>query len=274
MSEEQIEHVPLIEIEMRQLLRKEVFPEKLAGITQSIERDGMLYPVRLIRLNGKYVPIDGLHRCLAALKLEWKTIPALIETRELSEPELLALGLSANSHRSDNTPLEKAEAIARIMRGTGWTLSQVAEHLTYSPANVTKLLTCLKLPESIRLQLHRGEIGLGTAYELSKISDPEEQMRLAAQVAASELTRDSLLRHLKVRTPADPSVPKPPALKRAVAMLGEGRSISVTAAELDLDRFLELLEQLVAKTRKVRPRGIELPTFLKMLRDEAKAEEV
>ncbi len=273
MSDEQIEHVPLSEIEMQQLLRKEVFPEKLDTITNSIERDGMLCPVRLFRLNGKYVPIDGLHRCLAALKMGWKTIPALIEKRKLSEPELLALGLSANSHRSDNTPLEKAEGIARIMQGTGWNGQQVADRLGYSPSTVTKLLSCLKLPEEVRLRLHRGEIGLSEAYALTRESDPDRQTELATQLAASELTLDQLLRRQNSGKPPSPqSTPPSTPLNRAVALTGQGESVSVSGNNLDFDRFIELLEATLSRARKARQQGLTLQTHLKVLREEAKAQ--
>jgi hypothetical protein len=46
----------------------------------------------------------------------------------------------------------------------------------------------------------------------------------------------------------------------------------VCAAGLTLERLIECLEELLARARKVRPKGIELDTFLRLLRDEAKGD--
>src|SRR5438045_2657979 len=129
MPQEQIQDVPLSEIELIPLLRRTLDEEKLAGLVQSIREVGLLYPPRLTREGEKYVPADGYHRILALMKLGCKTIPAIIEEKPLSEGEKLQKGLIANTHRIENTPLEKAEAIARLMEITGWNASTVAEKL-------------------------------------------------------------------------------------------------------------------------------------------------
>ena len=78
-------------------------------------------------------------------------------------------------------------------------------------------------------------------------------------------------RRRKVRRQVDQHFSQPAPLSRAVAVLGKGESVSVTATELDLERFLELLERLVSKAKKMRPRGVSLQTLLRLLRDEAQA---
>jgi hypothetical protein len=44
----------------------------------------------------------------------------------------------------------------------------------------------------------------------------------------------------------------------------------VSSEGLTLERFIEVLEELIAKARKIRPRGIELTTFLRILKEESK----
>ena len=59
------------------------------------------------------------------------------------------------------------------------------------------------------------------------------------------------------------------AYKRFTAALTDGRSVAVTGIAMTLDAMIELLEELLAKARKARPKGLELDTFLRLLRDEA-----
>jgi hypothetical protein len=59
--------------------------------------------------------------------------------------------------------------------------------------------------------------------------------------------------------------------KRVTAVLPGGRSVTLMCENPNLERFIQTLEELAAKARKVRPRGIELSTFVRMLKDEARA---
>ncbi len=62
-----------------------------------------------------------------------------------------------------------------------------------------------------------------------------------------------------------------PAKSRATAVLDEKRRMTVFGDGLDLESFLQTLEELIARLRKFRTRGIGLPTSLRILKEEAKA---
>ena len=54
-------------------------------------------------------------------------------------------------------------------------------------------------------------------------------------------------------------------------VLGVARSVTVTAGGLDLEEFIRVLEELTGLgAGKVRPRGIALPTFIRMLKRRVK----
>jgi ParB family chromosome partitioning protein len=270
MALEVIRMVPLAEIELIPLNRKSLDEEALAGLTQSMQEVGLLYPPRLTRNQQKYIPSDGYHRILAAMKLGWTEISAIIEEKPLAEGELIQKGLIANSHRIANTPVEKAEAIGRLMEVTGWNASTVAGKLGMSNATVSRLLSLLGLPEQIRERVHRGDISLSAACELARVHDGDEQTELASKVAAGQLTRDALSGSLKSRKNGSaPKVPTAPSPSRVTAKLAGGRAVTVAAESVDLDAFIETLEEVLGKARKARTQGIELGTFAKMLRDQA-----
>jgi ParB family chromosome partitioning protein len=266
MPSEQIQDIALSEIELVPLLRKTIDEEKLAGLTQSIREVGLLYPPRLTRRGEKYLPADGYHRIVALMKLGRKTIPAFVEDEPLGEGDMIRKGLIANSHRIENTPLEKAEAIARVMELTGWNASTVAEKLGFSNATVSRLLSLLQLPEPIRERVHRGDIPLSAACELARVEDGPTQAALATEVASGRLTRDALSGSLKSLKKGATASAGP---SRVTAKLGSGRAVTVVGESIDLEAFIEALEDVLSKARKARTQGIEVGTFAKMLRDQA-----
>jgi ParB family chromosome partitioning protein len=268
-EDEQIQQVAISDIELIPLLRKSVDQEKVAELMHSIEEVGLLYPVRLTREGEKYAPADGFHRTLALMKMGRKTVPAIIESKPLSEGEKLQKGLIANSHRIENTPLEKAEGISRLMELTGWNASTVAGKLGFSNATVSRLLALLHLPDSIREQVHSGEIPLSSAYELARVDDGEAQASLASQVASGRLTRDALTG--TVRSGRNGGDKPQGGSGRVCCKLPSGSTVTVSAESLDLEEFITALEEVLAKARKARTQGIEVSTLAKMFRDQARA---
>jgi ParB family transcriptional regulator, chromosome partitioning protein len=266
--QEQIQDVEFVDIEMIPMLRKSaVDQEKLAGLMRSIEEVGLLYPPRLTREGEKYLPTDGFHRLLAMMKLGKKSTPAIIEEKPLNEGQKLQKGLIADAHRIDLTPLERGEGIARLMEITGWNGSSVAGRLGISGATVSKLLKILQLPEGIKQQVHDGQIGFTAALELLKEDDSDIQAALATEVAAGRLTRDALAGSLKAKKNGRKK--HGGSSSRVTARLGSGRVVTVIAESIDLETFIEALEEALAKARKARTSGVEISTFTRMLRDQA-----
>lgn len=172
-----------------------------------------------------------------------------------------------NVQREDLTPLEKANAIDRLMKQTGWSGTQTATKLGLSNAAVTRLLALLSLPDAIRAKIETGEVTASAGYERARVGDSEQQAKLAAQVASGELSRDALSGAVKAKkaSPAESS-----RAARATAKLNDGRSVTVSSADLTLDSFIQILEDLLTRARQARPKGLALPTFLKVLQDQAK----
>jgi ParB family chromosome partitioning protein len=214
--------------------------------------------------------VDGYHRYAAAVKAKWKMLATMVEQRELCEGEILQRQLIVNCLREDLSPLEKAAGMQRLMELTEWPANRVAAELGFSPATVTRLLALLSLPESIIGQVQTGKIPASAAYELARIDDPVRQAELAGQLAAGELTRDGLSGAQKAARKKPDGNGGTQAV-RATAQLGADRSVTVSGPSLTLDGLIQILEELLAKARRERTRGVELSTFVKVLRDQARA---
>lgn len=271
MSSEQIQNIPLDKLFVNPQVRTIFDPEAIAGLAETLKSTGrLLQPIRVRQVGGKYLIVVGERRFRAAKLLNWPTIPAIVESKELSEGETLLQQLVENGQQVNLKPVELATAIARQIDVAGWKLGQAAQQLGKSPAAISKLLGLLKLPTAIQEQVSAGVIPASAAYELSRLSDPVAQQALAAELAAGRLTRDGLAGAIKQRV-RQATEPAEKPVHRVTAQLGQGRSVTVVGASLSLETLIETLEELLTRAKRMRPRGIQLKTFAQLLKEELQA---
>ena len=269
MATEQIQHLTVEQVIAKPQIRTIFDEEALEGMIASLKEVGQLQPIR-VRPEGKqFVIVDGERRYRSIAILGWRTVAAIVEANPLSEAEILQRQLISNCQREDLTAQEKGAAISQLMAATGWNASQVAAKLGMSSATATRFLALLALPADIKQLVAEGKIAASAAYELSRIGDADEQAELARKLASGALTRDGLVgtrRAANRKSDAKPST----ATRRATAFLGAGRSVTVVGKSLNLESFITSLEDVLARARKARPLGVEIETFIAMLKDQSK----
>jgi len=235
--------------------RKRFGEEGLALLARSLVK-GQLQPVLAFRGERRWVIVDGERRWRAA-KLAGLTV---LQVLEVGAPEAadggLARQLVANLHREDLSPLERAEAIRRLMEECGWTAARAAEELALSPATVSRLLASGAIPAS-------------TAYQLAKKSGVADPAQMAADIEGG-MTRDEVARRLS--NGAGSAKGSSGRALRRVARLGGDRTITFAGRGLDtVQQLVEWLEQLLARAKKLRGGPVSLDTFLRTLDDESRA---
>lgn len=265
-----IQEIPLDLIDSGGNIRTGEHDEKIESMMQSMKSVGLLYPIRVHRMGTRYRPTDGFGRVICARRLGWTVIAGIVESDDFSDVDSQLTALIANCQRTSFSDLDTASAVENLMRESGWNASETAAKLGFSNAKVSRLRELLALPEPIRDAIRAGKISSSSGVELSRIDDPIEQAMFAAKVASGELTRDGLAGEVKRRR-APQSDKKGTAAPRITAALGNGRSVTLVGSGLtSLDALISWLEELLAKARKCRPKGLELGTFVRILRDEAK----
>jgi ParB family transcriptional regulator, chromosome partitioning protein len=174
--------------------REEFDEEAIDRLAQSIKTRGQLQPVRVRwdEEQGVYVLIAGERRWLGIQRAGLPTVTAVIEEGELDPDALLEIQLVENCLREDLKPIEQAKAYRRVMNRRGWSTTRVATELHISQGSVVKALKLLELPEEVQVQVEQGVLAPSTAYQISKIQGPEEQVAVAAQAVAGRLRRDEV----------------------------------------------------------------------------------
>jgi len=267
MLQETIEYLPVSKIRSDENIRKTVSEEALEGLMQSMSQVGLLQPVRVRRAADSFLTVDGGMRLLAARKLGWESIAAIVENDERAKAGATQRALISNSQRSDLSPIDAAEGVAKMMRESGVNEAGAAKSLGFSSAKVSGLLSLLTLSDAIRQQIRDGQIPVSSGYELARVKDdPELQAKLAAQIASGTLTRDGLAGAIKARR-RPPKARSASGVNRVVVPVGEGRSVSISGGLPSLEALISVCEELLAKARKARTQGWTMPTFLKVARD-------
>ena len=265
---EQIQYIPLDKIEVGTQVRKAFDEEAIDGLVASLKAVGQLQPIRVRKVADKFRVVCGERRTRAARLAGLTTLAAIIEVKDLSEGEVLQRQIIENCQRENLCPIEKARGITRLMEVTGWKIGEAAIKLGMSAGMATKLLGVLKLSETIQQQVASGAIAVSAAYELSRVDDAAVQSELAGELAAGRLNRDGLAGAIKARS-RTPKAVTPALPSRVTAALPGGKSVTVVGPALDLESFIEILDEILNQARKVRHKGIELGTLVKMLRDQA-----
>lgn len=197
--------------------RKYFDKEKLAELTQSIKDKGVLQPI-LVRPLPKssnttkkhYQIVAGERRWQAALKAKLDSMPVLI--RELSDQDVLEIGVVENVQRADLNPIEEALAYQALAEQFKRTQEDIAQAVGKSRPHVTNMLRLLTLPKRAQTYLAKGKITTGHARAIIAAPDPTELADAIAEKGLSVREAEDWVRRIKA---ADGSAVKIPAQKDA-----------------------------------------------------------
>lgn len=194
--------------------RREFDEDDLARLAESLRTKGQLQPIRVRWDEGRgaYVVIMGERRWRAARMAGMAELSCIVHEGDLAADDRLGLQLVENALRSDLKPVEQAHAYRRLMDSRSWSARQLASELAISPATVSRALALLELPTSVQEQVEQGALAAHTAYEVSKLADPEEQAVVAQAAVDQKLTRhevDDLVRAVRAKRPAPAPKPDP-----------------------------------------------------------------
>lgn len=162
-----------------------VFPEEqLAELAASIRDKGILQPILVRpRSEGRYEIVAGERRWRAAQLAGLAAVPVLV--RELTDMQVLEIGVIENVQRADLSPIEEATAYKQLMDRFGRTQDSVAEAVGKSRSHVANTLRLLALPEGVRTHLLEGRLSAGHARAIATAPNAEA---LAEEIIARGLS--------------------------------------------------------------------------------------
>ncbi len=186
--------------------------EPLEELAASIRAQGLIQPVVVRAIaRDRYELIAGERRWRAAQLAGLEEIPALVKT--VADQAVVAMALIENIQREDLSPLEEAQALARLIEEFGLTHQQVADAVGRSRAGVSNLLRLLELPVAVKRLLDERRLEMGHARALASL--PAARATALAEQAADQgwtvRELEDAVRRATGGAPAKPARPAPKA---------------------------------------------------------------
>jgi len=160
--------------------RREIPPEQLTELAESIRSEGLLQPVVVRRQGEKFQLIAGERRWRAFQQLKIKAIPARIV--EASDASSAALGLIENLQREGLNPIEEAHGYASLIRDFDLTQETAAERVGKGRASVANSLRLLSLDDELQGFIAKNLLSVGHAKVLLGIEDAARRALIARRV--------------------------------------------------------------------------------------------
>ena len=177
--------VPLIEPSPSQA-RREILPEQLTELAESIRAEGLLQPIVVRKHGDKFQLVAGERRWRAFQQLKLKTIPARLV--EAGNASAAAIGLIENLQREGLNPIEEAYGYASLIRDFDLTQEAAAERVGKGRASVANALRLTTLDPELQGYLGKGLLSVGHAKVLLGVTDTAQRAVLARRAIEEGLS--------------------------------------------------------------------------------------
>lgn len=169
--------------------------EALSELVESVKVHGVLQPLLVREVGGKFELIAGERRLRASQAALLKKVPVIVI--EASDEKALEIALIENLQREDLNPIEEAEGYALLQKKFSLTQEQVAEQVGKARASVANALRLLELPDGIRKYVAEQLLSVGHAKVLLSVDSEKERESLARRAIKEGLSVRALERLVK-----------------------------------------------------------------------------
>lgn len=254
---------PEATIEISKITRNPNQPRKnfdetaLQELADSIRQNGVLQPILVRKIGGKYQIVAGERRYQASKLAGLKEIPAVV--RDIDDKEVFQLALIENLQRSDLSPMEEAKGYRQLIDSQGLTQEGLAKILSKSRSAIANTLRLMDLPTVVQEMIEQGLLTAGHARAILAVPTEEGRVELAQKVVKDNLTvrqTENLAPLFSVEKEAPrPRVPTPQTYKRAARQLRQMLDTNVKVKQVrgknkieiefkDEEELARILEQI------------------------------
>jgi ParB family transcriptional regulator, chromosome partitioning protein len=178
----------IAEVITRSSQPRKIFSDKgINELADSIREKGILQPLLVKKVDGKFELIAGERRLRAAQIAGLNDVPAIVMD-QMTDTESFQLVLVENIQREDLTPIEEAEAYRRLMQSGSMTQEELSSRIGKDRSTISNSLRLLTLPDEVREMINEGSISASHARTILAIPEEQKQVEIAKQIAESNLS--------------------------------------------------------------------------------------
>jgi ParB family chromosome partitioning protein len=173
----------------------------LFELTASVREKGILEPILVRALGGRYEIIAGERRYRAALEVGLAEVPCVI--RDTSDAEMMELALVENLQRKDLSAFEEADGLRMLAEKYGYTHEMMAEKLGKSRTSITETLSLTAMPDDVRQICRLADIhSKSLLLQVVRQSDSAKMIALVERLQKEGPTRSEARRIVREAKPA------------------------------------------------------------------------
>ena len=158
-------------------------------LTESIKAKGVLVPLLVRSVNGRFDILCGARRFRSAKAAGLTEVPARVVV--LSDQEALEIQIIDNLQRQDLHPLEEAHGYQQLL-ATGYEIARIAERVGRSVKYIYDRVKLLSLTKAAQEAFLKGQMTAGHAILLARLT-PAEQKRAMEREGGGLFTGERLL---------------------------------------------------------------------------------
>ncbi len=157
-------------------------PERLAELAQSIQSNGIIQPLVVIRKGDRYQLVAGERRWRAAKLAQAETVPVVV--RDIPASRLLEITLIENIQREDLNAIETAVAFTRMTTELHLNPEQIGQRTGKDRSTIINFIRLLGLPADIQALISDGVLSAGHARCLLRLPTVIVQREIAKKAIA------------------------------------------------------------------------------------------
>ena len=182
-----IREIPIEEIERNPYQTRTRLDEvALHELAASIRSNGVVQPVIVRQVAGRFQLIAGERRWRASKLAGKQTVPAIV--KEVSNEQAMEMTIIENLQREDLNPIEQARAYERLAREFNLTQEHMAQRTGKDRSSVANFLRLLRLPVEVQLDVESGALSFGHAKVLMMLDAADAQLELAKRAVEDALS--------------------------------------------------------------------------------------
>ena len=239
--------------------RTDISEESLEELTASIKSQGVIQPLIVRKTSaGNFELVAGERRLRASKMAGLSEVPIVV--KDLSDEEIIKMGLIENLQREDLNPLDEAKGIQRLQQEFNVTQEDLGLSLGKSRTAITNSLRLLQLAKPVQMMLEEGSLSMGHARPLLTLPEAIQE-KFANKIVKSGLSTrqaENLAKSYQQEKGAKPQPPKDPNLTNLETELGDALGAKVVISHQKKGsgkitfsyKNLEQLDQIIKPLRK------------------------
>lgn len=159
--------------------------EQIQALAQSIKENGLIQPITVRYVNGKYEIIAGERRFRACVLAGLTKVP--VHCMVTTDYESAVLALVENIQRVDLSSIEEAKAYVNLMQLSGMSQVELAKKVGKSQSAVANKIRLLQLDPQVQQQIIDGKLSERHGRALLAV-DKKQQVAFMNHIVKQQLT--------------------------------------------------------------------------------------